>query len=71
MPDGAASDDGAELVELFRFDEPEVGLGLAGGADVAFDAAVGVEEFAGGGVVAAEDDVFVPFGEVADDFEVV
>jgi hypothetical protein len=59
-PDGAAAEDGAEAVELRGVDEPEVGLGLAGGGELALGAAL-VEELAFGGVVGAEDD-FVAAG---------
>ena len=69
-PHGAAADDGAEAVELRGFDEPEVGLRLAGGGEGALGFAF-VEELALGGVVAAEDDAVAPAGEVADDFEVI
>ena len=69
-PHGAAADDGAEAVELRGFDEPEVGLRLAGGGEGALGFAF-VEELALRGVVAAEDEAVAPAGEVADNFEVI
>ena len=45
-------------------------MGLAGAGESALGFAL-VEKFTLRGVVAAEDELFVPAGEVADDFEII
>ena len=69
FPYHAASDLRAEAIDLIRFHEPEIGLGLGGG-DLSFVFTL-VQKFGFGSVVATENDVIAPAREVAYDFQIV
>ena len=66
QPDGTASDEWAEAVELRRIDKPKIGVGLFGSGVCRFEG-TRVEEFRFRRVVTSQDEFVVPKTKVAHD----